>query len=108
MRQLIITEVEGLKEQSLLYRTLKKLLDGVNVFIASTVAGTATLVAGVVTVQVPLLLTTSVVQPAYQTLIGTTGTLYADSVDYNLTSKTFKIRSSSATDNSVVTWLVMN
>jgi len=69
--------------------------------------GTATLVSGVVTISTTALGNSSRVFVSMKTPSGTVGYHYADSADFSI-GVSFKIRSTSASDNSVVNWVIID
>jgi hypothetical protein len=105
MKPFALQEVEQLRDQTYLYRALKKVLLALNLIVGTLTIGTATLVAGTVTVKFSGLTTDSRIVTCHQTIGGTAGHLSVDTANYNLAAYTFKINSSSASDTSVVTWL---
>lgn len=105
MRPLSVPEIEQKRDDVFLYRSLLKIRDGLNAALSSLAVGTATLSGGSVNVHFLGLTADSVIIPVYQRPSGTPGHLYVDPMLYNLPAKTFTIKSTSSSDNSVVAWL---
>jgi len=72
---------------------------------AGITAGNATMSAGQVNINTSAVLSTSVILLSVQALSGTAGTLRAASITDGVS---FSILSSSASDNSTVSWSIMN
>lgn len=105
MRPLAVPEVEQTKDTLWIYRSFQKVRDAVNTIIGTISGGTISLVAGTATVRFANLTPSSVIFVTRQRSAGTPGYIYADPLDYNLQTHTFVIRSTSASDTSLVAWL---
>lgn len=108
MKQLVIPDVEQLKGQLYLFRTVTAILNGINVFIGNVQAGEATLVSGTVKVNFPGLTPASRIIAGYARTSGTPGFLSVDPQLYDLPKRVFTINSSSSADTGLVTWQLLN
>ena len=102
----VLREVESVRADGPLLRTLRALRDALNDLAGRREHGTATLEAGVAVVTVPGLQARTVVTPGWVKEGGAPGTrLLCDLEEYDLEARTVVIRSSSATDTSTVSWV---
>ncbi len=108
MKQILVPDTERLKDQLYLFRALTAIVNGLNAFIGNVQGGDATLVAGTVRVSFAGLTPASRIAVTHSRPSGTMGTLSVDPQKYDLVKKNFTIDSTSASDMSLVTWLLVN
>jgi hypothetical protein len=94
------------RKEPRLYEFLRQLVDKLNSLLRPLPRGTATLVAGTVTIQEPSVTRATRIMLSVQTLGGTPGYLFAPLASV-VERKSFVILSSSATDTSTVVWEVI-
>jgi hypothetical protein len=108
VREILVPDVERVRDQLYLYRALTAIVNGLNALIGNVQAGQATLVAGTTKVSFAGLTPASRITATHARPSGTPGTLSVDPQKYDLVRKNFTIDSTSASDTSLVTWLLVN
>lgn len=107
MKTYILSEVDAVRANGALFGALKAIRDVLNDLSGRSVAGTGTLVSGVVAVTVPGLQAGTTIVPGYVRPTGTTGTLSCDPAEYDISRGTAVIRSSSSADANPVSWVAV-